>query len=233
MKGQNSANSTKKRVSFVQSISIAITFGLLITILISMIELKMTSYKDITLKLDSSYKDLALVTILNNSILAQNLVDIQKYLTKGLDSGLEVLASFLGNFKKQYDLPEVSREASSFIEIVSSGIYKFFVIFLLCLKLVVAKLINVFCGGLLYVFAALLGLVDGLVVRYVRTMQAGRESTFVFHHVSKILMHVPAIVLFIYICTPFALNIIAVNVAIAFVIFAGCRNYGSQLKKYL
>lgn len=122
---------------------------------------------------------------------------------------------------------------NSLLQKITDGSLNFVTLFLSVAMLMLLKLITIAASLFLYTVCGLIGLLDGLVDRYKRTMQAGRESTFVFHHVSKLVLSMPALIVFIYIVSPFYISPVLVNIVIAALIFAGTKIYGANLKKYM
>ena len=100
-------------------------------------------------------------------------------------------------------------------------------------KVVIAKCISLFASVWVFVFAALIGALDGLVARYIRTSEGGRESTFIFHKVADGLLKIPVILLFLYLTSPFFINPEWVVVLMGVLFFAFFYTATANLKKFL
>lgn len=103
-------------------------------------------------------------------------------------------------------------------------------VFFLC----VIKFINIFAPIWLYAMTMTLGVLDGLTARYIRTVEGGRESTFIFHHLSKTWVRLLLLLLLVDTCSPLWTlpnNIMALIVA-TFLFFYS-RTRCAHLKKFL
>ena len=100
-------------------------------------------------------------------------------------------------------------------------------------KVVIAKCISLFASVWVFIFAALIGALDGLVARYIRTSEGGRESTFIFHKVADGLLKIPVILLFLYLTSPFFINPEWVVVLMGVLFFAFFYTATANLKKFL
>lgn len=116
---------------------------------------------------------------------------------------------------------------------VKQGLLKGWVLCLLTLQGLWVKLLLLFSASLLFLFALSLGLLDGLVSRYVRTLEAGRESAFLFHRVGNLLLAAPTWVLLGYLLVPNDFYINAFINALAVMLFYLSFSVSSNLKKYL
>lgn len=103
----------------------------------------------------------------------------------------------------------------------------------LTLALMAAKLLSVSISLLVLVFAALIGAMDGLLKRYIRTQEGGRESTFVFHRISDVLITAPVLLLVIYLALPIYLPPQAVVMAMSGLVFLFFTIATTNLKKFL
>jgi len=95
------------------------------------------------------------------------------------------------------------------------------------------KFISVFAAILIYIFAGLLGALDGLVVRYVRTAEGGRESTFIFHKMTNVIIQLPIWLIIIYLISPVLINPMIVIALLALSFFVVFNIATSNLKKFL
>lgn len=98
---------------------------------------------------------------------------------------------------------------------------------------VALKTISVGCALFLFIFAAIIGLVDGLLARQIRTAEGGRESTFLFHRITSSLLQVPLWILVLYFALPITFQPLIAIVLLAVIFFSVCYLTTSQLKKYL
>lgn len=101
-------------------------------------------------------------------------------------------------------------------------------------KLDVVKFISVFCSFSVFIFAGFLGLLDGLLTRYIRTAEGGRESTYIYHHLADALFKIPFCLVVAYLALPFPLkNPLILVVILAMISFLFCRLSASNLKKFI
>lgn len=100
-------------------------------------------------------------------------------------------------------------------------------------KVTVAKFIGIFSSFFVFLFASIIGAMDGLLARYIRTCEGGRESTFLYHKVSDKVLQIPVAILFLYLTSPFLVNPEYVVIFISVVLFSFFRISTSNLKKYL
>lgn len=101
------------------------------------------------------------------------------------------------------------------------------------LLVALAKILSIATSIWVLIFAAIFGASDGLRSRYIRTMEGGRESTFIFHRVSSALIQAPIAVLFLYLLLPITLNPEIVVIGISLLFFACFYLTTANLKKFL
>ena len=101
------------------------------------------------------------------------------------------------------------------------------------LKVDLVKFASVLCSALIFVLAGILGIMDGLYGRYIRTAEGGRESTYVYHHLSDWFFRVPFCLGLAYMAFPFPINPLIVVIFLALLIFVFCRVSASTLKKFI
>lgn len=99
--------------------------------------------------------------------------------------------------------------------------------------LVCIKFISIFSSFLLFIFSGLLGALDGLRRRYIRTMEAGRESTYLYHNISSLFRQIPALLVLVYLLVPVSIPATLVIVLISAGLFVYCDLFFSTLKKFL
>jgi len=249
---QNNSTGIKTKQGSVAKLLAALMLGYLLTLLGNLIMWQLTSYKNVRAKLDHEYNQYLIHREkYEASLLSRIGFDSQRYQAtvsykiQGMKARLNYLLSEQNtqsikdtkntkNTKSTKSTKDTdSTKNTKIIDDSVNAIYSFLTIVYLTMKVILAKLLAVLGAIGLYIFTSMLGLLDGLVARYKRTMQAGRESTFVFHRVAKLLLSSPVLLMFIYIISPFYINPLIINFAIAGFLFSGFRVYGSNLKKYM
>lgn len=100
-------------------------------------------------------------------------------------------------------------------------------------KLIVAKLASLLLSIGVFVFAILLGACDGLVARYIRTQEGGRESAFLFHRITEKAVRLPMLCVFLYLASPFFIPPTWVVMFISVLLFSLCRLTTANLKKFV
>lgn len=114
-----------------------------------------------------------------------------------------------------------------------NGLSKFMRVCLGTIKIVLGKLAGIVVSIWIYIFASLLGMLDGLLKRYVRTQEGGRESTFVFHKVSNTVLAIPAYILAVYLVVPLFINPAVVACVMAVLFYWFFSLVTSNLKKFV
>lgn len=99
--------------------------------------------------------------------------------------------------------------------------------------LVMIKFIGIISSLLLFIFSGLLGALDGLNRRYVRTIEAGRESTYLYHNISALFKQVPMFVVLVYIVAPLTIPTTFIIALISVALFVYCNLFFTNLKKFL
>lgn len=247
---QNKNTAAKYQQGLVAKLLAAITLGYLLTLLGHLIMWQLTSYKNVRAKLEHEYNQYLMHREKYEARLLSKIgFDKKSYQGAVNDLQSTVSCKIQGmRAKLNYLLSEQNTQSikntkstkstnntknTKIIDDSVNTIYSFLTIVYLTMKVILVKLLAVLGAIILYIFTSMLGLLDGLVARYKRTMQAGRESTFVFHRVAKLLLSLPVLLLFIYIISPMYINPLIINFAIAGLLFSGFRVYGSNLKKYM
>lgn len=103
---------------------------------------------------------------------------------------------------------------------------------LLTIKIILAKCFFVFISSFVFIFAIMLGAMDGLLSRFIRTQEGGRESTFLFHSVSCKLALLPILILFLYFIAPLAICAQYIVILLGLVFYLFFYGMTSNLKKY-
>lgn len=81
--------------------------------------------------------------------------------------------------------------------------------------------------------AAVVGAMDGLCKRYIRTSEGGRESTLLYHSAGKRFMLLPMSVILLYLALPLFVSGLVATMALALCVFIYFNVRMSCLKKYL
>lgn len=233
MRQESRHSNTTNKKKIINNLFVSMSFGFLIILVLKIVMWQITTFNETATNMIRDINNYA-----NHIIKFDNsIIDSIKI---GIDNSIEyIFNKFKNIFSITYDfklkdyIGNHSSQAENIIKNGSEALYKFFVILLLTVILLVLKVGALFSSIFLYVSSSLLGFLDGLVSRYKRTMEAGRESTFIFHHVSKILLSIPAFLIFFYVAIPVYISPLLINICIAGLLFAGFRVYGSNLKKYM
>jgi integrating conjugative element membrane protein (TIGR03747 family) len=85
----------------------------------------------------------------------------------------------------------------------------------------------------LFVMAAVVGLLDGLVRRDVRKFGSGRESGFIYHRARAALIPIVVLPWVIYLALPFSFNPLLILLPAAVALFVVVNITSSKFKKYL
>ena len=99
--------------------------------------------------------------------------------------------------------------------------------------LIALKGVSLMVSVWVWVFAGLLGAMDGLLARYIRTQEGGRESTFIFHRVADKVIGVPVMLLLVYLAVPLFVNPEWVVMAMSVMVFVFFYLLSANLKKFL
>lgn len=99
--------------------------------------------------------------------------------------------------------------------------------------LVCIKFISIISSILLFAFAVFLGALDGLRRRYIRTVEAGRESTYLYHNISTLFRQVPVLFVLMYLLAPISISATVVILMISLGLFIYSNLFFSTLKKFL
>jgi hypothetical protein len=100
-------------------------------------------------------------------------------------------------------------------------------------KDVLAKTVSVLVSLWVFVFSSLLGAMDGLLNRYKRTCEGGRESTYIYHKVSSSMYKIPLAILVVFLSLPLDINPEIVVILLSITFFMYFYITTSSLKKYL
>lgn len=116
---------------------------------------------------------------------------------------------------------------------IKSDVARFWQVLIGTLNLTFLKFLSIGISVLVFAVAGLIGAMDGLLVRYVRTAEAGRESTFLFHRVAGVMLKAPIKITMLYLAFPFFINPEIVVLFISFLFFVFTRLYTANLKKFM
>ncbi len=97
----------------------------------------------------------------------------------------------------------------------------------------VARLTILVLATPLFLLAKLTGFVDGLMRRDLRKFGAGRESSFVYHHVKRAVAPLLFVPWIIYLSLPFSFNPMAVFLPCAMLLGVTMAITAATFKKYL
>jgi len=129
-------------------------------------------------------------------------------------------------------LPFVSKKGDG-VPRWGQGIEHFLAVMGATLMVMMAKCLSVMVSFWVFVFAALMGAMDGLLKRYIRTNEGGRESTFIFHRVSELMITLPVALLFFYLTLPVFVRPEIVAVGMGVIVFLFFHISTANLKKFL
>jgi len=227
----------RKKSMLISSIGwgvMAAALGFLLTLILSCIAAYKTSYVDALSYLATSYFNLILEIANRNPGFAHFILHSQTLAEAQIFQGLNDGQAFiLGHFSKLQNISAPSGKISNLIDDATYHLYGFLYLAKWSLKLDIIKFISVFCSLMVFIFAGFLGLLDGLLTRYIRTAEGGRESTYVYHHLADALFKIPFCLVVAYIALPFPLNPLIVVVILAVTTFMFCRVSGANLKKFI
>lgn len=221
---------TKKKkgaASFVFSIIKAVLWGLAIGVIINCIMWNFEGYQKLMKNLNHTYQTQMTGIALRN---------------EGAAVGFGAIASALGDAiqigesKAQRHISKSDYLNSTTNKIDSKiwgSVDHFIIVITATCEVLVAKFLSIFVSAWVFVFAGILGAMDGLLVRYVRTSEGGRESTFIFHRVSDTVIKVPVAIIFFYLTIPLLFNPELVVVFISILFFMFFYIAMANLKKFL
>ena len=218
--------------AFSCSIVKAIIWGVAIGFVINCYLWHTNGYTSLMSDLNSSYSNQMSDISFRNKEVATEFKESSGALSHGIDwminktSNIQTSIPYTNNTAKG----SFVRGKVSKIEVYFSDVYN---ILITTFKVHIAKFIGLLASFWLFVFASILGACDGLLMRYIRTSEGGRESTFVFHRVTGNVIKVPVSIVFIYLTIPVSPDpeIVAVIISILFYMFFYIAT--SNLKKFL
>jgi len=168
----------RKKSMLISSIGwgvMAAALGFLLTLILSCIAAYKTSYVDALSYLATSYFNLILEIANRNPGFAHFILHSQTLAEAQIFQGLNDGQAFiLGHFSKLQNISAPSGKISNLIDDATYHLYGFLYLAKWSLKLDIIKFISVFCSLMVFIFAGFLGLLDGLLTRYIRTAEGGR-----------------------------------------------------------
>ena len=241
---------TKKKKSalrrFIGSIFTAFFLGILVLVIINAYQWHNKGYNTMMFNLNGQYQTEVTSLITQNSTVAAYTIAIFQLInskfTNLVSSSKEKIASlkslqhfrFLQNKTKKTKKTNRQRNfitgmlnsACGYLKQIGCMLWASFI-------LLSFKFVSIFAAILIYLFASLLGALDGLVTRYIRTAEGGRESTFVFHKITGVIIQLPCWLIIIYLISPILINPTLVIVLLALSFFTAFNIATANLKKFL
>lgn len=224
-----SVNRTQVKKGVVGSIANGMLLSFFLSILMTLIAWEYKGYAYVAQQLSSQRVSImGYLSESNPALLRYNLHVIEK-INQSISNGFSQALPSTPDFKKIV-------ESAFFVDLLSklNAPWHAFQT-LMCLTALVFfwKTVGILCSALLFVFASSIGFLDGLVKRYVRTAEAGRESTFVFHRVSQWTLKTAAGLVFIDWVLPVKIHPLFIVIALSMLLYLFFYISSSTLKKYL
>ena len=116
---------------------------------------------------------------------------------------------------------------------VKNMLIKTIVLSLYTAKVVLTKFVSIFSSTMVFILCGALGVFDGLLSRYIRKKEGGRESAFLFHRASRFLIKASVFIVFLYLLIPVCMNPQWIVALLSIIFFSYFYIYASCLKKYL
>jgi len=196
---------------FVSTVFWSFFLGILILVMISAVQWKKQGYPNMLQNLNSQYFSEVNYLTQHNTFLSNRCVSFFNLLDQKIVS---LMTDAKTTFAKSHLNEKISIENneghhSLFTSALADslgGIKKITLMLWESLLILSFKFINVFGAISLFVFALLFGALNGLVTRYVRTMEGGRESTFMFHKMTGMIIQLPLWIIILYFVLPLLIN---------------------------
>ena len=119
------------------------------------------------------------------------------------------------------------------IQAVGGFLQKLKNIVIMTVNVIAAKFLGVL-GSSLFVFLALmLGVVDGLLRRYIRTSEGGRESSYLYQTYQMWFIPIPIFLVTLYLSIPLELDTEMIMMGVALTTFFLSYTYCKSIKKFL
>lgn len=124
-------------------------------------------------------------------------------------------------------------DAGFYLNEVASIMSKAWSLFGLVFKIILAKCLILISALPLFLLFGLLGLVDGLSLREIRTAELGRESSYLFHLLNKWVLRAVLLVLCAWLALPVAITPQYVLLPLSLLLAMMVSMTASRFKKYL
>jgi hypothetical protein len=195
-------------------------YGVIIALIINAIDCYQHGFKQTSMKITRSY-DQALFELGGRSAMAA------AYISAGVKIASSYFSTLFSTNQSRWDYQHVNER--NMTRVVGESCQ----IILQTVESHVAKIAAVFSSWFLFLMAYLLGTLDGLTIRYRRTEEGGRESTFVFHKVSQRILSIPTLILSAYLFLPLSFSPLWVVAGVALLLFYFSQVSAANLKKFI
>jgi hypothetical protein len=119
------------------------------------------------------------------------------------------------------------------IQMVGGFLQKLKNITVMTINVIAAKFLGVLGSTLFVFFALMLGVVDGLLRRYIRTSEGGRESSFLYSTYQMWLIPIPIFIVTLYLSIPLEVDTELVMIGVALTTFFLSYTYCKSIKKFV
>jgi hypothetical protein len=232
---QTTKPKTKKSIlrSFIGAVFTAFWLGLLVLISLNAYHWSRKGYNTMMLNLNNDYQTEVSSLMIRNNAFATYIVSVFKF----INSKFKKIQPLLQHTKDKTKEITQTKNKNNFISGLLTGtsgyLQKIGCMLWACFKILLFKCISIFGAALIYLFASLLGALDGLVSRYIRTAEGGRESTFIFHKMTNAVIQFPIWLVVIYLISPALINPMLIIALLALSFFVVFNIATSNLKKFL
>ena len=211
-------------VSFVSSVVLTVFWGLAIGLIINGAYWAISGFKSVNQDLDRTANEQALSFDGNLGFFENRFLSTLAFV-KSKESAL--LA------KLKHSNATLSKEAAAWGPRAAIAINRALVVCFKTLEVLILKFLSIFASAWIYVFFAFMGAIDGLLSRYIRTEEGGRESTFLFHKISSLMLKLPLGILFFYLALPFFIDPQVVVLVVGVLFFSFFQISSANLKKFI
>lgn len=211
-----------------------IAVGFFLTLIVSIVKAYKSGLLSALSDLLTAYADLVLEIAGRSPNLAGFILDKQALIEAEASNSLISSGSFIAaHFPKLMNTPAPSAQIGFALAKIKYYFTGLFYLTEWSFKVDLLRFISVFCSIMVFVFAAILGFLDGLLTRYIRTAEGGRESTYIYHHLADSTFKLPFFLIIAYIALPLPISPLLVVAVITLLIFMFCRISAANLKKFL
>lgn len=245
-KSQKPKKSKTMLQRFISAAATAFFLGFLVLVIFNAYMWITKGYNKMIENLDNNYQEkiISSLTIQNSSISAYSVAAFElindKFKKWILNSEKQFQLwqknnqfGILQNLPTEKTLVKKANCIEGILESAFSSLQKIGFMLWVCFTVLVFKFISIFGALLIYIFASLLGALDGLVTRYIRTAEGGRESTFIFHKLTDVIIQFPIWLIAIYLISPALINPMLIISLLALAFFVVFNIAASNLKKFL